>query len=1113
MDELPPDPSLPLAIRVFTTRATKSDRADLDRDWPLIEALIFDTETATGPTQQLKIGVWRLYIDRHGAANQGVTCVEEGLFYADDLPVSDPNGYAEVRRYRETHADAEVAAGFPTQLRLMSASDWLQKRFFRYGYQHRNRCRVVGFNLGFDLGRLASYWGEAGDTDRGGFSIGLWGAFDENGRWHDRRYHPRLLMRAIDPRRTLFGWGHLVRGDEDAIGGRGNFVDLHTLVFALTDENHSLESACNAFGDPYEKAEVEYGVVDQRSLDYARDDVRQTARLYRSCLDELRQHTGVELDPARLFSPATIGVQYLAAFGVDHPLARFMADPQTTAQASELMVDGKLHARVVGWATGGFFGGRAEARLPRTPVPVTLVDATSMYPTVNANLGTWELLTADRMEIRDTTEEVRALLSSNDLLNEVLRRETWANRIGVTLVELDHPDGDILPVRAFYDPAARDPGIGINPLTYPGRLWYLLPDVIAAKLLGGRTPTIARSMRLVGVDRQPGLRPVRLRGGRVLDPYAVDPFAAMVEERQRIKADPSLPEAERKRLDRFLKITANATAYGVLARFDRRELATKVTVTVWGPDEDSTTARTANPEDPGPYTFPPIAATITSAARLMLALLERLVTDAGGTYAFCDTDSMAIVATARGGSVACPSPDGSNVVRALDRATVNDILARFSGLNPYPPNSEIPLWKAEHDSLEHPLTCYAISAKRYLLFRGAELVAAVDNLDDTGDQEEPPAGEPELTDWSEHGLGMYLAPEVDGRGRPLRDTSGRRIWLRTAWQWVLDDARGRSPSAPPWADSPALTRFTISSPTLSHWFSGRDRSLAWADRMHPGGFGMLAHPAEDDGARRMPAASFEPRPTRWAGLDWYDRHSGRAIDVTTADPTEEPERFATSLASGALRIRTLGEALARYRGRPEHKSLAPDGSPADAGVRGLMRRRPVHSIPAQTLLTGKEGNKLVERELGLEDDPRSYRTDYGLRQDPWERLVVPVLRRMGVAALLDRGLGSASALRRAIFDGARPLAGRELLLVQAAVGFARESLLRLGFAPSSDPHRTLASYLEKVPEVRRLCRCGCGRHVTGRAIWATEACRKRSERKAKVRLSSLASPDGRRTPE
>jgi hypothetical protein len=87
------------------------------------------------------------------------------------------------------------------------------------------------------------------------------------------------------------------------------------------------------------------------------------------------------------------------------------------------------------------------------------------------------------------------------------------------------------------------------------------------------------------------------------------------------------------RQERFLKVTANSTSYGVLARFDRRERPTPTTVRVYGPDGEPSLKPVASPEDPGPYCFPPIAASITAAARLMLALLEHHVTAAAGTYA------------------------------------------------------------------------------------------------------------------------------------------------------------------------------------------------------------------------------------------------------------------------------------------------------------------------------------------------------------------------------------------------------------------------------------------------------------------------------------------------
>ena len=173
---------------------------------------------------------------------------------------------------------------------------------------------------------------------------------------------------------------------------------------------------------------------------------------------------------------------------------------------------------------------------------------------------------------------------------------------------------------------------------------------------------------------------MRLRGGGAIDPLSDDPFVHMIEERRRVLLDPGLEKEERDRLELFLKITANATSYGVLARFDRRERGKAEPVTVYGSDDEPSTSTSETPEDPGPYCFPPVAASITAGARLMLALLERLVRDAGGSYAFCDTDSMAIVATPEASEIDCQA-DGSNRIRTLSWPKVERILEHFGELN------------------------------------------------------------------------------------------------------------------------------------------------------------------------------------------------------------------------------------------------------------------------------------------------------------------------------------------------------------------------------------------------------------------------------------------------
>ena len=1082
------------AVRVFATRK-QGRRPPSEEDAPPPirrryphEALVFDTETDRTPAQRLLFGVWRFYRDPRGV-EPGSTCVEEGLFYPDDLPERNPAGFAKLEAYAASH-EQDAAPGFSRMdsgrtLLLWPLSKWLEERLFRYGYSHRNRCDMVAFNLPFDLGRVASYWGPATGFHRGGFSLGVWGHLGPRGGWHDQKFHPRIKVKAIDPRRTLIGFGLLKKKDRDKWGKMpGRFVDLHTLAFALTDRDLTLELACDTFGDPFRKRQVTYGVISVKLIAYAREDVRHTSILYRNCLGELRRHHGIDLRPSGLFSPATVGTEYLNAMRVNRPSEKFAS----------------IDRRIFGWAMSAFFGGRAEARIVRTPVPISLVDATSMYPTVNALLGTWKVISAASVKTREVTEEVREMLASPDLLTRCLSSEFWRGKIGVTLVEIDDPDGVALPVRAYYDPEGLDPGIGVNPLTYDGSLWYMAPDVIAAAILS-HPPNVKRAIRLEADGTQRGLRPVMLRGARSIDPNKQDPFVAMIEERRRVAADTSLSDEERTRLDLFLKITANATSYGVLARFDRKEFEDPKPVEVFGPDEEPTSAKTRHPEDPGPYCFPPVAASLTAGARLMLAMLERLVTEVGGTYAFCDTDSMGVVATREGGRVPCITPDGRGYVKALSTKKIRGILGCFDELNPYDQDLIPDLWKAELDSLDDPLWCYAISAKRYALYRlGADgrpsVVAAKDTHEEAAEADEV-GEEQELADWSEHGLGMYLDPISPER--PQRDEKKRRIWMRQAWEWVLAP-EGTPP--PEWASTYALTRFTVSSPRVQLWFRGYDVAAPKEKRVRPGTFGLLAHPSgfvSDLSGDALPATTYESDPRRWPELPWFDRSSGKRVEVHTLTPGEDPEGFADALERGAVRIETLGDVLMGYGLRPEHKSLAPDGSPSGEHTVGLLRRRPVRGAPVLTDLIGKEGNRLIERLSGEVTDPDEYRTGYGERQDRWQALVVPVLRKIGAAEVAARSDQSRRAVERAIRreDPTVPHRSSQAEYVRVAADWAAERL-RGGARSSRSGLGTLYCYSQDagLSGSRLTCACGCGRALPpGHRKWVSDAHRKKAGRR------------------
>lgn len=126
-------------------------------------------------------------------------------------------------------------------------------------------------------------------------------------------------------------------------------------------------------------------------------------------------------------------------------------------------------------------------------------------------------------------------------------------------------------------------------------------------------------------------------------------------------------------------------------------------------------------------------------------MLEKMVTDAGGSYLMCDTDSMAIVASENGGFVSCNggkhrTTDGSDAVKALSWEEVRRIVGKFGKLNPYNPKivpgsilNIVEEMNFDRDGRQYG---YGISAKRYSLY--------VHNRETI-----------RLIKVSEHGLGLY----------------------------------------------------------------------------------------------------------------------------------------------------------------------------------------------------------------------------------------------------------------------------------------------------------------------------------------------------------------------
>jgi len=944
--------------------------------------LVFDTESRTDLSQRLTFGSARLHQLPTGRLRR------EWLIAADDLPEAD---LATLRAYVESNTDDRGR-----RIRLLTRREFVEEVLWKVGYEAH--ALIVGFNLPFDLSRLAVDWRDARGSARGGFSLQLFDWTDASGASRRHQWRPNITVKALGSKRQLLAFTTPGRIDpENRVDGhayRGRFLDLHQLAFALTDRGYTLDGAARAFGLKVGKQVAErHGVVTEAYIDYNRHDVRVTWELYLALAAEWARHP-IALAPEQAFSPATIGRAYLRAMGVEPPLARQDDFP----------------VERLGQAMSAYLGGRAEVRIRRVPLPVRYVDFTSMYPTVFELLDLWSWVIAERFEVVDATDVARLSLSA--VTREALHNGAiWPDLAGVFC--LTEPDGDLLPVRAAYGAAPDEAAlgvagalsIGLNWLTSRQPLWYSLADLVAAKILGRTTPRIKEAFRVVPVGVADGLRPVDLRGRVRVDPREVSLFRTAIEERKRLAVDPSLSDEERDRLGLFLKTVANAASYGLFAQYDQLEPhADGVAVEVDGLWHFTT--RVTTPEVPGQFCFPPLAATITGAGRLLLALVQADVESRGGGFVACDTDSLLIVASETGGLMPCPNgperlPDGTPAVRVLPWVEVDEIIAGLASLSPYDPAAVPSLLKLEDENLgpdgkSAELWAVGISAKRYVLY----------NRTTDGIRIRKP---------SEHGLGLYRRPVADPPGWDR----GWPAWVEEVWTRFIDELEGRVAAPDPtWFAYPAVGEVAISSPAALGPFATLNQGLDYSGQIKPFNFMLIGHidpmvplPDGADRSRFALVAPYRADPSEYLKLPWRNRYDGRDYQATTARDGEP----------GAVRLKTYGDVIRAYRLHPEVKSGDPRGGPCLRSTVGFLPRRHVIGVGVRHI--GKESNRLDEVEDGLVSDAREVYVEYRDERGEWWA-ALPALRRLrderGWRHLAEASGLSERAVRYALNGGKVP---------------------------------------------------------------------------------------------
>lgn len=907
-----PEPT-PVFVRVHTRVENEEPRKD--REWKLPTkwanfALVFDCETTTDIHQDLNFLWWRFCELKDGQ----YLCQREGVVYADDLAKESVELIRDYARRRS----ADVEDGCPEDIRVQSRTQFVNGEFWKALH---TGAIVVNFNAPFDLSRLALEYRRA-QKKNSGWSMVLW-----KYKGQPDKLKPKLTIKPKDSRSAFI---KLAGGDPaNRLVYQGRFLDLSVLGWALRNRHMTLEGFLNSF---HLEGKIEHeptGRVTKKELTYGRRDVERTVALLNAMK---REYDGFPLDlpPERAMSAASITKAFLDEMRIKQPAHKF-----------------NLPQEILGKCMQAYYGGRSEIRIRHQEVPVVVCDTTSEYPSVAALLNVWSLLTAANLRVLDCTDEARKVLDRTSAKN-LLDSSTWKKLAFFASLK---PDGDVLPVRAFYSETG-DTNIGVNPLTCDEPIWYAGPDLAASKLKTKRTPRIIRAFRLAPMSIQHGTKSTSI-GARTIDPTEDDFFRAIIEERK------TLPKSHPHYL--LLKIIANAL-YGVFAELNKYEYG-KNDAKQLGvfSGERRFTETTCVVERPGRWQFPPAAALITAGGRLMLAILEHMVEQRKGTYLLTDTDSMLFVASQKGGLVACTGgqhkmADGTAAVRAISWKEVEEIRAGLNRLNPYDSTRVEEILKIEDSNFDragkqHQLYGLAVSAKRYVVYKRQR-----HNF--------------EIIKPSEHGLGIVFVPDKRKRYKPEdckdQETDYPR-WIVEAWIQLLDEhfRRIRDPedavvTQTLWfANFPAMMRIRITTPNVMKALRKRDPGAA-----KPYNFAqspiLLDAPPDF-----VLVAPFSKRPEEWLTRPYTEIHSGVRVS------------FGREYLGKPLQPQTLSGVLWRHYLHPEDKSLAPDGERCGSYTSGLLLRRPI-----QAMLPFRFIGKEIERKAQEGEDISVLESTGPIRYEP-----------------------------------------------------------------------------------------------------------------------------------
>jgi hypothetical protein len=386
-----------------------------------------------------------------------------------------------------------------------------------YGRAYDLRATILGFNLPFDLSRLAVRHNGARGRMRGGFSFQL----------SEDKWKARVQIKHLSARAALIQFASR-RQNHEPKGyrrkrikipvRRGSFIDLKTIAAALTSRSFSLASLGDFLGTKTRKASTDEhgGPLTTDYIAYAVQDVQTTWECYCVLSGRFEAH---ELGLTRLnqiLSEASLGKAYLKQMNI-RPWRELQAD---------------FPNELLGLIMSTYFGGRAEVHLRRKIDQVLYCDFLSMYPSVCTLMNLWPFVISKGMQWRDATIETRQLLDQVTLA-DLQNPETW--RLLTVLVQVQ-TDDDIFPIRARYG-GEQQATIGVNRLSSDSPLWFTLADCLASKIFKGKSPRVLKALSFSPNEAQEDLKPISILGNEAyrINPTTDDFYRRLIDMRREVK--------------------------------------------------------------------------------------------------------------------------------------------------------------------------------------------------------------------------------------------------------------------------------------------------------------------------------------------------------------------------------------------------------------------------------------------------------------------------------------------------------------------------------------------------------------------------------------------------